>query len=92
MKKDEQEIQPRGLNKVLEGVVVSNKMNKSIVVAVKTYKKHPQYGKYVQHTTKYMAHDENETCGVGDRVVIKESSPISKNKRWRLSKVVEKAA
>lgn len=92
MKKDELEIQPRGLSKVLEGIVVSNKMNKSIVVAVKTHKKHAQYGKYVQRTMKYMAHDENEVCGPGDRVVIKESRPISKNKRWRLTKVVEKAA
>ena len=58
MKKEEIEVKPRGLNKELEGVVVSNKMAKSIVVSVRTYKKHPQYGKYVQHTSKYMAHDE----------------------------------
>lgn len=92
MKKDEQEITPRGLMKELEGTVVSNKMAKSIVVSVKTHKKHAQYGKYVQHTTKYMAHDENQECKVGDKVVIKESRPLSKNKRWRLTKIVEKAA
>lgn len=82
MKKEEQEIAQnkivqsdvvRGLSKELEGTVVSNKMSKSIVVSVKTHKKHAQYGKYVQHTTKYMAHDENEDCDIGDKVLIKES-------------------
>ena len=82
----------RGLSKELEGTVVSNKMSKSIVVSVKTHKKHAQYGKYVQHTTKYMAHDENEDCDIGDKVLIKESRPLSKNKRWRLSKIVKKVA
>ncbi len=81
----------RGLKKELEGLVLSNKMAKSIVVAVVSNKKHPQYGKYVQRTTKYVAHDENNECQIGDRVVIKESRPLSKSKRWRLSKIVEKA-
>ncbi len=92
MKKDEQEISVRGIKKVQEGVVVSNKGAKTIVVAVQTYKKHAQYGKYVQKTKKYMAHDENNECGVGDKVMIKESRPLSKMKNWRLTKVVQKAA
>jgi small subunit ribosomal protein S17 len=92
MKNQEVEVDTRGMNKELEGVVVSNKMAKSIVVSVRTYKKHPQYGKYVQHTSKYTAHDENNECQVGDKVVIKESRPLSKTKRWRLTKIVKKAA
>ncbi len=82
---------PGGNRKVQEGVVVSNKMQKSIVVAVQTYKKHPEYGKFVRTTTKFMAHDENEECNIGDKVLIKESRPLSKNKRWRLQKIVERA-
>lgn len=92
MKKDEQEVSARGIKKVQEGVVVSNKAAKTIVVAVKTYKKHAQYGKYVQMTKRYMAHDENNECTVGDMVMIKESRPLSKMKNWRLTKVVKKAA
>ena len=90
-KTTESEELTRGLKKELEGLVLSNKMAKSIVVAVKSNKKHPQYGKYVHRTTKYVAHDENNECQIGDRVVIKESRPLSKSKRWRLSKIVEKA-
>lgn len=92
MKKDEQETSDRGIKKVQEGIVVSNKAAKTIVVAVKTYKKHPQYGKYVQKTKKYMAHDENNECSIGDKVMIKETRPLSRMKRWRLTKVVEKVA
>jgi len=92
MKKDEQEVTARGIKKIQEGVVVSNKAAKTIVVAVKTYKKHAQYGKYVQKTKRYMAHDENNECTVGDQVMIKESRPLSKMKNWRLTKVVKKAA
>jgi small subunit ribosomal protein S17 len=97
MKKEEQEQSQteqntRGNRREQEGIVVSNKMEKSIVVAVQMYKKHPQYGKYVRNTMKFMAHDENGECNIGDKVVIKESRPLSKNKRWRLHKVVERAA
>jgi small subunit ribosomal protein S17 len=92
MKKDEQEVSARGIDKVQEGVVVSNKAAKTIVVAVKTYKKHPQYGKYVQKTMRYMAHDENNECNIGDKVMIKETRPLSRQKRWRLTKVIEKVA
>lgn len=81
----------RGIRKVQEGIVVSNKMQKSIVVAVQTHKKHPQYGKFVRSTVKFMAHDENEECNIGDRVLIKETRPLSKNKRWRLQKIVARA-
>jgi small subunit ribosomal protein S17 len=81
----------QGNTKVQEGIVVSNKMQKSIVVAVQMYKKHPQYGKFVRTTTKFMAHDENSECNIGDRVLIKESRPLSKNKRWRLKKIVQRA-
>jgi small subunit ribosomal protein S17 len=81
----------QGNTKVQEGVVVSNKMQKSIVVAVQMYKKHPQYGKFVRTTTRFMAHDENSECNIGDRVLIKESRPLSKNKRWRLQKIVQRA-
>jgi small subunit ribosomal protein S17 len=91
MEKETAQETPRGNRKVQEGVVVSNKMQKSIVVAVQTYKKHPDYGKFVRTTTKFMAHDENEECNIGDRVLIKESRPLSKNKRWRLKKIVERA-
>ena len=81
----------RGLARTLRGYVHSDKMNKSVVVAVSTYKKHPQYGKYILRTKKYMAHDEGNVCHVGDRVEIVESRPISKNKRWRVRSIIEKA-
>ncbi len=73
------------------GVVVSNKMQKSIVVAVKRKVKHPIYGKFVNKTTKFYAHDENNTCEVGDLVRIQETRPLSKLKRWRLVEIIEKA-
>lgn len=91
MKKDESQVSARGLAKTQEGIVASNKMDKSIVVTVETFKRHPQYGKYLRATKRYMAHDERNECGVGDRVVIVETRPLSKNKRWRLQSVVEKA-
>ena len=81
----------RGLAKTREGIVRSNKMDKTVVVAVSTYKKHPQYGKYVLRTKKYAAHDEKNECQVGDRVLIVESRPLSKSKRWRVRQIVEKA-
>ena len=72
------------------GVVVSNKMDKSVVVAVKTQEKHPIYGKFVKKTTKFVAHDEKNECREGDTVRIMETRPLSKTKRWRLVEIVEK--
>jgi small subunit ribosomal protein S17 len=80
----------RNLRKERVGVVVSNKMQKSIVVAVKRKVKHPKYGKFVNRTTKFMAHDEQNTCSIGDTVKIQETRPLSKGKRWRLVEIVEK--
>jgi len=74
----------RGLRKELEGVVISNRMQKSVVVRVERKVRHPLYQKIVQRTTKFMAHDEENKCRVGDRVVIRETRPISKNKCWRV--------
>ena len=81
----------RNLRKERIGVVVSSKMDKSIVVAVKRKVKHPIYGKFVNKTTKLYAHDENNTCGVGDVVKIQETRPLSKLKRWRLVEIIERA-
>jgi len=73
------------------GVVVSNKMQKSIVVAVERREKHPIYGKFTKKTSKFMAHDANDDCNIGDTVRIMETRPTSKNKRWRLVEVLERA-
>lgn len=81
----------RNLRKERIGVVVSNKMEKSIVVAVKRKIKHPKYGKFVNKTTRFTAHDENNTCNEGDTVLIMETRPLSKNKSWRLVDIVERA-
>jgi small subunit ribosomal protein S17 len=81
----------RNLRKERTGLVVSNKMNKSIVVAIKRKVKHPKYGKFLQKTTKLMAHDEKNECSIGDTVRIMETRPLSKNKCWRLIEVIEKA-
>ena len=91
MKKEESQEAARGLSKLREGIVVSNKMDKSIVVSIETFKKHPQYGKYMRSTKRYMAHDERNECAIGDRVAIVETRPLSKNKRWRVQSIVEKA-
>ena len=80
----------RNLRKERTGVVVSNKMEKSIVVAVKRKVKHPIYGKFVNSTTKFVAHDEKNECSEGDTVKIMETRPMSKSKRWRLVEIVEK--
>ena len=80
----------RKLRKERIGVVVSNKMDKSIVVAVRVKEKHPVYGKFVNKTTKFVAHDEKNTCDEGDTVRIMETRPLSKTKRWRLVEIVEK--
>ncbi|MBR3751188.1 MAG: 30S ribosomal protein S17 [Clostridia bacterium] len=81
----------RNYRKSRVGVVISDKMDKTIVVAVKDKVLHPLYGKTVNRTTKFKAHDENNECGVGDRVRIMETRPLSKGKRWRLVEIVEKA-
>jgi small subunit ribosomal protein S17 len=81
----------RNLRKERTGVVTSSKMDKSIVVAVERKVKHPKYGKFVNKTTKFVAHDEKNECGIGDTVKIMETRPMSKTKRWRLVQVVEKA-
>ena len=81
----------RGYRKTRTGVVVSDKMDKTIVVAIKTKVRHPLYGKMVNRTTKFKAHDEENACGIGDTVRIMETRPLSKDKRWRLVEIVEKA-
>ena len=81
----------RNLRKERQGVVVSNKMDKTVVVAVERKEKHPLYGKFVKKTTKFVAHDEKNECGEGDTVLIMETRPLSKTKNWRLEKIVEKA-
>jgi len=81
----------RNLRKERIGLVDSNKMDKSIVVNVRSKVKHPRYGKYIKKSTKLMAHDEKNECNVGDTVLIMETRPVSKDKCWRLIKIVEKA-
>lgn len=81
----------RNLRKERVGVVVSNKMEKTIVVAVRWKEKHPIYGKFVNKTRKFHAHDENNECGIGDTVRIMETRPLSKTVRWRLTQIVERA-
>ena len=81
----------RGYRKTRIGEVVSDKMDKTIVVAIKTKVRHPLYGKMVNRTRKFKAHDENNECGIGDTVKIVETRPLSKDKRWRLVEIVEKA-
>jgi small subunit ribosomal protein S17 len=81
----------RNMRKERIGVVTSNSMTKSIVVAVERKEKHEKYGKFVKRTSKFMAHDEADTCNVGDTVRIMETRPLSKSKCWRLVEVVERA-
>lgn len=81
----------RGLRKTREGVVVSDKMDKTIVVAIEDNVRHPLYKKIVKRTVRLKAHDENNECRVGDRVTVMETRPLSKDKRWRLAAIVEKA-
>lgn len=81
----------RNLRKERIGVVTSDKMNKSIVVNVERKVKHPIYGKFVNKSKKYTAHDEKNECGIGDTVKIMETKPLSKNKCWRLVEIIEKA-
>ncbi|NLL93612.1 MAG: 30S ribosomal protein S17 [Clostridiales bacterium] len=81
----------RNLRKTRTGKVVSDKMDKTIVIAVKDNVKHPLYGKIVKRTIKLKAHDENNECGIGDTVKVMETRPLSKDKRWRLVEIIEKA-
>jgi small subunit ribosomal protein S17 len=81
----------RNLRKERIGLVTSNKMDRSIVVEIETKKKHPIYGKFVKQTNKFMAHDEKNDCNIGDTVKIMETRPLSKNKRWRLVEIIERA-
>jgi small subunit ribosomal protein S17 len=81
----------RNLRKVRVGKVVSNKMDKTIVVAIEDNVKHATYGKIIKHTLKIHAHDENNECGIGDKVSVMETRPLSKTKRWRLVSIIEKA-
>jgi small subunit ribosomal protein S17 len=81
----------RGNRKVRIGTVVSNKMDKTIVVAIENRVKHKLYGKIIKRTTKLKAHDEQNTCQIGDRVKIMETRPLSKEKRWRLVEIIERA-
>ena len=84
-------MEERNYRKTRIGEVVSDKMDKTIVVAIKENEKHPLYGKVMKRTYKLKAHDENNTCGIGDNVKVMETRPLSKDKRWRLVEVVEKA-
>ena len=81
----------RGMRKERIGVVVSDKMDKTIIVEIRNRVKHPLYGKIMNRTTKLKAHDENNECGVGDTVRVMETRPLSKDKRWRLVEIVENA-
>ena len=81
----------RNFRKERNGKVVSNKMDKSITVLVERRVKHPIYGKFMSKTSKFMAHDENNDCNIGDTVRIMETRPLSKNKNWRLVEIIEKA-
>lgn len=81
----------RGYRKTRTGIVTSDKMDKTVTVAIKTKVRHPLYGKMVNRTRKFKAHDEKNACGVGDTVKIMETRPISKDKRWRVVEIIEKA-
>ena len=81
----------RALRKTRVGLVVSNKMEKTVVIAIEDNVKHPVYGKIIKHTLKVHAHDEDNTCGIGDKVKIMETRPLSATKRWRLVEIIEKA-
>ncbi len=85
------DIEKRGYRKTREGLVVSDKMNKTVVVAVENRFKHPLYGKVVRRTSKLKAHDEANAAGIGDRVLVMETRPLSATKRWRVVEILEKA-
>ena len=81
----------RNLRKTRIGMVVSDKMDKTVAVAIQDNAKHPKYGKVIKRTVKFKAHDENNECAVGDKVSIMETRPLSKEKRWRVVEIIEKA-
>ena len=82
----------RGIRKTQVGVVVSDKMDKTVVVQVSRMVKHPVYNKYIKRSVKYKAHDKDNSCKIGDRVVIEETRPLSKDKRWKVKQLMEKTA
>ena len=84
-------MEERNLRKVMVGTVTSNKMDKTVVVSVATNVKHPKYGKIVKRTYKLKAHDEENVCQMGDKVKVMETRPLSKDKRWRVVEIMEKA-
>ena len=84
-------MEERNLRKTRVGIVVSDKMNKTVVVAIEDNVKHPKYGKIIKRTLKLHAHDENNECGIGDKVEVMETRPLSKTKRWRVVEIIEKA-
>ncbi|MBO2524522.1 MAG: 30S ribosomal protein S17 [Bacteroidales bacterium] len=84
-------MEERNKRKVREGLVTSNKMDKTIVISVERRLKHPKYGKFLKRTTKLMAHDEKNDCNIGDKVRVMETRPLSKSKRWRLVEIIERA-
>ena len=89
--REDTDMEQRGYRKTRIGVVTSDKMDKTVTVAIQTKVRHPLYGKMVNRTHKFKAHDENNACGIGDTVRIMETRPISKDKRWRVIEIVEKA-
>ncbi len=86
-----QAMKNRGMRRQIAGTVVSDKMDKTVTVQVERLVKHPLYKKYVRRRNRFAAHDEQNSCQIGDKVLITESRPLSKNKRWRVSRIVEKA-
>ncbi len=91
MSEDTAAVQTRGYRKVRQGLVVSDKMDKTVVVEVEDRVKHPKYGKIIRRTKKYTAHDGENACGLGDRVLLMETRPLSATKRWRVAEILEKA-
>ena len=81
----------RNMRKTRTGIVVSDKMDKTVVIAIKDNVRHPLYGKIIKRTSKIHAHDENNACGIGDKVTVMETRPLSKTKRWRVVEIIEKA-
>ena len=81
----------RGMRRQLTGVIISDKMDKTVVVLVERLVKHSWYHKYIRRQNRFAAHDENNSCRIGDKVIIIESRPLSKTKRWRINKILEKA-
>jgi small subunit ribosomal protein S17 len=91
MSEQSTETAQRGYRKVREGLVVADKMDKTVVVEVEDRVKHPKYGKVIRRTKRYKAHDGENACGVGDRVLLMETRPLSATKRWRVAEILEKA-